>query len=142
MLKRILSRANLKAAYENVIRNKGSCGVDGISTNDLKGYLQQHWTKLKEELESGQYQPKAILGVSIPKRSGGKRLLGIPTTFDRMIQQAIHQELSPMFDPEFSSFSYGFRPGKNAEQAIQQALAYINEGHRLYCGHRPEEFLR
>ncbi|MCX6249664.1 MAG: reverse transcriptase domain-containing protein [Bacteroidetes bacterium] len=119
-LKRILSRANLKSAYENVIRNKGSCRVDGISTNELKGYLQQHWTRLKEELESGLYQPKAILGVSIPKRSGGERLLGIPTTFDRMIQQAIHQELSPMFE---------FRPGKNAGQAILQALAYINEGH-------------
>jgi RNA-directed DNA polymerase len=130
LLKRILSRANLKAAYENVIRNKGSCGIDGITTNDLKGYLQQHWTKLKEELESGHYQPQAILGVSIPKRNGGERLLGIPTTFDRMIQQAIHQELSPLFDPEFSAYSYGFRPGKNAGQAIQQALAYINEGHR------------
>jgi len=129
MLKRVLSRANLKAAYENVIRNKGSCGVDGITTNDLKGYLQQHWTRLKEELESGQYQPKAILGVSIPKRCGGERLLGIPTTFDRMIQQSIHQELSPMFDPEFSAFSYGFRPGRNAGQAILQALTYINEGY-------------
>jgi RNA-directed DNA polymerase len=127
---RIFSRANLKAAYENVIRNKGSCGVDGITTNDLKGYLQQHWTRLKEELETGQYQPKAILGVSIPKRSGGERLLGIPTTFDRMIQQAIHQELSLLFDPEFSAFSYGFRPGKNAGQAILQAQTYINEGHR------------
>jgi RNA-directed DNA polymerase len=129
MLTRVLSRSNLKAAYENVIRNKGSCGVDGISTHDLKGYLQQHWTRLKAELESGHYQPKAILGVSIPKRSGGERLLGIPTTFDRMIQQAIHQELSPMFDPEFSAFSYGFRPNKSAGQAIQQALAYINDGH-------------
>jgi RNA-directed DNA polymerase len=129
MLKRVLSRTNLKAAYENVLRNKGSCGVDGITTNDLKGYLQQHWTRLKEELESGQFQPKAILGVFIPKRSGGVRLLGIPTTFDRMIQQAIHQELSPLFDPEFSAFSYGFRPGKNAGQAIQQALTYINEGY-------------
>jgi RNA-directed DNA polymerase len=129
MLKRVLSRTNLKVAYENVIRNKGSCGVDGITTNDLKGYLQQHWPRLKEELESGQYQPKAILGVFIPKRSGGERLLGIPTIFDRMIQQAIHQELSPLFDPEFSVFSYGFRPGKNAGQAIQQAMAYINEGY-------------
>lgn len=129
LMTKILGRTNLKAAYENVIRNKGSSGVDGITTNDLKGYLQRHWTRLKEELESGQYQPKAILGVSIPKRNGGERLLGIPTTFDRMIQQAIHQELSPQFDPEFSPFSYGFRPGRNAGQAIRQAMAYINEGH-------------
>ena len=129
LMTKILSRSNLKAAYENVIRNKGSSGVDGITTKDLKGYVQRHWTRLKEELESGHYQPKAILGVPIPKRNGGERLLGIPTTFDRMIQQAIHQELSPQFDPEFSSFSYGFRPGRNAGQAIRQALAYINEGH-------------
>jgi group II intron reverse transcriptase/maturase len=129
LMTKILSRSNLKAAYENVIRNKGSSGVDGITTKDLKGYVQRHWTRLKEELESGHYQPKAILGVPIPKRNGGERLLGIPTTFDRMIQQAIHQELSPQFDPEFSPFSYGFRPGRNAGQAIRQALAYINEGH-------------
>lgn len=85
---------------------------------------------LKEELQTGNYKPKAILGISIPKRNGGERLLGIPTTFDRMIQQAIHQELSPMFEPEFSCYSYGFRPGKSAGQAIVQALTYINGGYR------------
>ena len=128
LLNRILSRESLKAAYEQVVRNKGSSGVDGINIEDLKPYLQEHWDRLKEELEAGIYQPQAILGAKIPKRNGGERLLGIPTTFDRMIQQAIHQELSPLFDPEFSEYSYGFRPGKSATQAIQHALAYINQG--------------
>ena len=115
-------------AYGNVVRNKGSSGVDGIGVDDLKPWLQENWIKLKDELTEGRYQPQAILGISIPKRSGGERLLGIPTTFDRMIQQAIHQELSPMLEPEFSEFSYGFRPGKNAGQAILQVQRYINEG--------------
>ncbi len=128
LLNSILRRENLSTAYENVVRNKGSGGVDGIETDDLKPFLQEHWTRLKEELISGHYQPKAILGISIPKRNGGERLLGIPTTFDRMLQQAIHQELSPMFDPGFSEYSYGFRPGKSAGQAISQVLDYINQG--------------
>jgi len=130
LLARILSKENLRAAYEQVVRNKGSAGVDGIRIDDLKPFLQDHWDRLKDALEAGTYQPKAVLGVKIPKRNGGERLLGIPTTFDRMIQQAIHQELSPLFDPEFSEYSYGFRPGKSATQAIQQALTYINQGHR------------
>ncbi len=129
LLNRILRRENLKTAYENVVRNKGSSGVDGIGTDDLKPWLQEHWTRSKEELVSGKYQPKAILGIRISKRNGGDRLLGIPTTFDRMIQQAIHQELSPLFDPEFSEHSYAFRPGKSATQAIQQALTCINQGY-------------
>ena len=130
LLTRILSKENLRAAYEQVVRNKGSAGVDGIRIDDLKPFLQDHWDRLKDALEAGTYQPKAVLGVKIPKRNGGERLLGIPTTFDRMIQQAIHQELSPLFDPEFSEYSYGFRPSKSATQAIQQALTYINQGHR------------
>lgn len=129
LLNRMLRKENLKAAYKSVVRNKGSAGVDGVETGQLKSYLQENWTKLKQELESGQYFPGAVLGVTIPKRNGGKRLLGIPTTFDRMIQQAIHQELSPLFEPEFSEHSYGFRPGKSASQAILQARHYINQGH-------------
>jgi len=129
LLNRILSKENLRAAYEQVVRNKGSAGVDSIRIDDLKPYLQEHWDRLKEELETGTYQPQAVLGVKIPKRNGGERLLGIPTVVDRMIQQAIHQELSPLFDPEFSEHSYAFRPGKSAAQAIQQALAYINQGY-------------
>jgi len=129
LLNNILRKENLKTAYEQVVRNKGSAGVDGIRIDDLKTYLQEHWNRLKGELETGIYQPQAVLGVKIPKRNGGERLLGIPTTVDRMIQQATHQELSPLFDPEFSEHSYGFRPGKSATQAILQALAYINQGY-------------
>jgi group II intron reverse transcriptase/maturase len=129
LLNRILRKENLKAAYEIVVRNKGSAGVDGIGTDVLKSYLQENWSRLKQELESGRYYPEAVLGVTIPKRSGGKRLLGIPTTSDRMIQQAIHQELSPLFEPDFSPYSYGFRPVKSAGQAIVQARQYINQGH-------------
>lgn len=129
LLTKILRKENLHTAYENVVRNKGSCGVDGIGTEALKPFLQENWTRLKEELLNNTYYPQAILGIEIPKRSGGKRLLGIPTTFDRMIQQAIHQELSPLFEPDFSAYSYGFRPGKNAGQAILQAQSYINQGY-------------
>jgi RNA-directed DNA polymerase len=129
LLNKILRKENLHTAYENVVRNKGSCGVDGIGTEALKPFLQENWTRLKEELLNNTYRPQAILGIAIPKRSGGKRLLGIPTTFDRMIQQAIHQELSPLFEPDFSAYSYGFRPGKNAGQAILQAQSYINQGY-------------
>jgi RNA-directed DNA polymerase len=129
LLNRILSKENLRAAYDHVVRNKGSAGVDGIGIDAIKPYLQEHWERMKGELVAGTYHPKAILGVKIPKRNGGERLLGIPTIFDRMIQQAIHQELSPLFDPDFSEFSYGFRPGRHAGQAIRQALAYINQGY-------------
>lgn len=128
LMNEILNRENLISAYESVVRNKGSCGVDGIGTDDLKPWLNKHWSQMKDDLTNGTYQPAAVLGVSIPKRSGGERLLGIPTCGDRMIQQAINQVLSPLFDPEFSQYSYGFRPGKNAGQAIRQALAYINQG--------------
>ena len=128
LMNEILTRENLKSAYENVVRNKGSSGVDGIGTDELKPWLNHHWSQLKEELINGTYKPKAVLGVSIPKRSGGERLLGIPTTSDRMIQQAINQVLNPLFDPEFSPYSYGFRPGKSAGQAIGQVLDYINQG--------------
>jgi group II intron reverse transcriptase/maturase len=129
LIDRILSKENLRLAYRQVVSNKGSAGVDGIGTEALKPYLGEHWSRLKEELQAGRYQPGAILGVKIPKRHGGERLLGIPTTLDQLLQQAIQQELSPLFDPGFSEYSYGFRPGKNATQAILQALSYINQGY-------------
>lgn len=129
LLKKVLQEDNLKTAYHNVVRNKGSSGVDKVGVSDLKQHLLQNWNRLKTEIESGEYQPQAILGLEIPKRSSGIRLLGIPTVFDRMIQQSVHQVLSPMFEPEFSGFSYGFRPQKNASQAILQAQEYINSGY-------------
>jgi len=130
VLHQILRKENLSYAFKHVLSNKGSAGVDGIGTDQLKDHLQLHWPKVRESIEYGRYQPQAILGVSIPKRNGGARILGIPTTTDRMLQQAIHQVLSPMFEPEFSAFSYGFRPNKHAGQAILQSLSYINQGYQ------------
>ncbi len=131
LLAQVLSRENLKTAYKRVVRNKGSSGVDGVEVQDLAAYLKAYWPQIKHEVSTGQYRPKPVLGVEIPKPSGGKRLLGIPTVLDRMLQQAIHQVLSPLWEEEdFSTHSYGFRPGRNAQQAVLQGLTYINEGYQ------------
>jgi len=128
MIEEILSKANLTKAYKQVVKNKGSAGVDKMKVTDLKLYLQKHWNELKPTIKNGTYVPQAVKGIEIPKPNGGKRLLGIPTVIDRMLQQAIHQELSEIYDPEFSWFSFGFRPGKSAHQAVKQSLLYINAG--------------
>jgi RNA-directed DNA polymerase len=129
LLERILTRENLNAAYKQVMRNKGSHGVDGMKVEELLPYLKENSGKLIEELKAGTYRPKPVRRVEIPKPDGGVRLLGIPTVVDRMIQQAIAQILSPIFDPEFSASSFGFRPGRGAHQAIKRAQGYINEGY-------------
>ena len=110
MLERILSRDNLLLAWKRVKANKGKPGVDGITVDDFPVYLREHWPQIKIKLLNGSYRPQAVLRVEIPKRSGGKRPLGIPTVLDRLIQQAILQVLQPLFDPGFSESSYGFRP--------------------------------
>lgn len=130
LLDRILSGANLRKAYEQVVGNRGSSGVDGVGVDGLRGHLQTHWPRIEAELREGIYRPADVRGVEIPKPNGGTRLLGIPTTTDRFIQQAIHQVLAPIFDRDFSPFSYGFRPGCSAHQALRQAKAYINEGYQ------------
>lgn len=116
------------AAYHRVVSNKGCAGVDGMKVNDLKPYLDKHWKDIKQTILDGSYRPEAVLGIEIDKPKGGKRLLGIPTVMDRMIQQAIQQVLNERFDPYFSNYSFGFRKGKSAHQAIKQALAYVNSG--------------
>ena len=126
----MLGRANMKAAYEKVISNKGAPGVDGMTTEELKTYLQTNWTRIKEELLTGRYNPQPVKQVEIPKPDGGVRKLGIPPVVDRLIQQAIHQILNPIFDQTFSESSYGFRPGRSAHQAILKAREYIAEGRR------------
>ncbi|WP_282775794.1 group II intron reverse transcriptase/maturase [Phaeodactylibacter xiamenensis] len=128
LLNRILSKDNLRRAYDRVVGNRGSSGVDGVGVDDLAGYLREHWSRIEAEIRAGTYRPAAVRGVEIPKPNGGTRLLGIPTTTDRFIQQAIHQVLSPIFDKDFSPFSYGFRPGRSAHQALRQAKRNINEG--------------
>ncbi|WP_235291739.1 group II intron reverse transcriptase/maturase [Portibacter lacus] len=126
----ILSRANLIKAYEQVVSNKGSAGVDGMRVDELKDYLTEHLASLIDVLRNGTYVPQPVLGVKIPKGNGGVRQLGIPTVVDRMIQQAIHQVLSQLWEPMFSQHSYGFRPGRNAHQALAQATEYINAGYQ------------
>jgi len=118
------------AAYERVLRNKGAPGVDDMPVTALKEYLQEHWPRIKEELLAGKYTPLPVLKVEIPKPSGGTRMLGIPTVLDRLIQQAVHQAMRPLFDPDFSNHSYGFRPGKSAHQAIKAARQYVESGKR------------
>ena len=130
LLERILSRSNLMRAYDQVVRNRGSSGVDGVEVTDLADYLNNNWLSIKAQIETGVYCPKVVLGVEIPKLSGGTRLLGIPTVIDRLIQQAIHKVLSPLWEGVFSTHSYGFRPGRNAHQAVRQAQTYINEGYQ------------
>jgi len=118
------------AAYSRVMRNKGAPGVDSMPVTALKGYLQEEWPRIREELLAGKYRPQPVRKVEIPKPGGGTRMLGIPTVLDRLIQQAVHQILSPLFDPGFSESSYGFRPGRSAHQAIEAALKHVESGLR------------
>ena len=128
LLNKVLDYSNIEKAYKQVVGNKGSKGVDGVTTTQLQDYMQENWDRIKQEITTGYYQPQAVLGVEISKTSGGKRLLGIPTVIDRLIQQSIHQVLNPIYDVEFSENSYGFRKGRSAQQAIIQSQRYINEG--------------
>ena len=129
LLERILDRNNLNQAYLKVKRNGGSAGVDGMTVEEMLPYLKEHREELLESLRSERYKPKAVRRVEIPKPDGGKRMLGVPTVIDRMIQQAIVQVLQPMYEPFFSENSYGFRPKRSAQQAMKQALEYYNEGY-------------
>jgi RNA-directed DNA polymerase len=130
LMEAVVERGNMMAAYKRVVGNKGSAGVDGKEVDGLKPCLQQHWERIRKELLEGRYQPQPVLEVEIPKPDGGVRKLGIPTVVDRLIGQAIHQALEPIFDPGFSESSYGFRRGRSAHQAIRKARAYVSEGRR------------
>ena len=125
----VFARGNMLTALKRVESNKGAAGIDGMKVEDLRGYLKTHWLEVREALESGKYRPSPVRRVAIPKPDGGVRQLGIPTVQDRLIQQALAQVLSPMFEEIFSPHSYGFRPGRSAYQAIQQSQAYIREGY-------------
>jgi len=133
-------RGNLMLAYERVIGNQGAAGVDGIGIPAFKDHLKQHWPTIKAKLLAGTYHPQAVRRVDIPKPQGGVRTLGIPTLTDRLIQQALHQVLSPMFEVDFSESSYGFRPGRNAHQAVQAARQYAAEGRRFVVDMDLEKF--
>ncbi len=129
LMEQVVQKANLRRALKRVRANKGSPGVDGMNVDELVPYLRVHWEELKRKLLDGSYEPSAVKRVEIPKPSGGVRSLGIPTVLDRFIQQAILQALTPLFDPSFSPYSYGFRPGKSAHQAVEAARAHIQEGY-------------
>ncbi len=131
LMEAVVECENMKTAYKRVMGNKGSAGIDGMTVEELLPYLQEHWRKIKEELLTGRYQPQPVLKVEIPKPGGkGMRQLGIPTVLDRLIQQALHRVLSPIFEPDFSESSYGFRPGRSAHQALLQAREYVSSGRR------------
>jgi group II intron reverse transcriptase/maturase len=117
-------------AYKQVLRNKGSAGVDGMPVSKLRGYIKQNITTVAAGMLNGNYLPQPILGVSIPKSNGKTRLLGIPIVIDRWLQQAVAQAITPLFEYEFKDHSYGFRPGKTAQHCVQQSLQYINEGYQ------------
>jgi RNA-directed DNA polymerase len=126
---RVWERQNLFAALERVERNGGAPGMDGMQVEELRPYLKEHWLEIREALDQQSYRPSPVRRVEIPKPDGGVRLLGIPIVLDRFLQQAIAQALTPLFEPLFSRHSYGFRPGRNAHQAIEQAQAYVQEGY-------------
>jgi len=130
LLEKVIGRRNLNLAYKRIKKNGGTHGVDGMTVEELLPYLKQHGDQIKGDLLEGKYRPRPVRRVEIPKPDGGGvRLLGVPTVVDRMIQQAIAQVLTPVFEKEFSQYSYGFRPGRSAHDAIKQAQVYINEGY-------------
>ena len=130
LMEAVVERGNLKLAYQRVVGNKGAAGVDQLAVSELKDHLKRHWPTIRARLLAGEYQPQPVRRVDIPKPQGGVRTLGIPTVVDRLLQQALHQVLQPIFEPTFSDASFGFRPGRNAHQALRQARQYVAQGQR------------
>ncbi|MGX2029683.1 MULTISPECIES: group II intron reverse transcriptase/maturase [Methylocaldum] len=133
LMERVLDRANLRRAWKRVKANRGAPGMDGMRIEDFAEFARSHWAEIRQQLADGSYQPQAVRRVSIPKPGGGERLLGIPTVMDRVIQQAIAQVLTPIFDPGFSESSFGFRPGRSAHGALRQAQGHLQAGYRIAC---------
>jgi len=131
LLERVLSRENMQRAWKRVKANKGAPGVDNMSVEDFPEFARKNWDSIRESLLAGTYQPLPVKRVEIPKSTGGNRPLGIPTVLDRVIQQAIYQVLLPIFDPDFSDHSYGFRPGRSAHDAVYHVREYIRKGYRV-----------
>jgi RNA-directed DNA polymerase len=130
LMEEILREENLSRAQQRVRANQGAPGVDGMTVDELGEYLREQGTHIREQLLNGSYVPEPVRVVEIPKSTGGTRMLGIPTVLDRWIEQAILQVIGPIFDAGFSESSYGFRPGRNAQQAVEQARQYIAAGRR------------
>jgi RNA-directed DNA polymerase len=129
VMEEVCERENRRKALKRVRANQGSPGIDGMTVDELPEYLEQHWPAIREQLLSGTYKPKPVLRVEIDKPDGGVRKLGIPTVVDRVVQQMVQQVLQKQWDPTFSEYSYGFRPGRSTKQAVAQAQRYIAEGY-------------
>jgi RNA-directed DNA polymerase len=130
LMEEVLTKENMNKAMKRVEQNQGAAGVDEMTVGELRSYLKQEWPRIRSELLEGRYKPKPVRRVIIPKIGGGERALGIPTVVDRLIQQAVHQILSPIFERDFSESSYGYRPQRSAQQAVEAALKYVSEGRR------------
>jgi RNA-directed DNA polymerase len=128
LMEAVVADENCQLALEAVVRNQGAAGIDRMTTAELEPHLQANWWILKDKLLKGSYVPTPVRRVEIPKPSGGTRMLGIPTVQDRFIQQLLLQALTPVFDPQFSEHSYGFRPGRSAQDAVRAAQRYAQEG--------------
>lgn len=129
LMDEVLSKDNLNQAYLQVTRNKGASGVDEMTCEEVKEYLKVHGNELISQIKSREYEPLPVRRVEIPKPNGGVRKLGIPTVIDRIIQQALVQKLTPIFEPTFSEYSYGFRPNRRCQNAIDRALELLNQGY-------------
>lgn len=129
LMNQILSKENMTLAYKKVKANKGAGGIDNVSMHDIDTYLKENWERIKERIQKRKYKPSPVLRVEIPKANGGVRKLGIPTIVDRIIEQAIVQVITPIVEPHFSEYSYGFRPKRRAQQAIVKLLEYLNDGY-------------
>jgi len=141
LMEAVVGRENMFSAYKRVVRNKGAAGVDAMGVDELKPFLQIHWAQVKEQLLKGCYKPQPVLRIEIPKPGGkGVRKLGIPTVLDRLIQQAVLQVMTSLYDPYFSEFSYGFRPGRSAHQALRQAKIHMAKGKRWVVDMDLEKF--
>jgi group II intron reverse transcriptase/maturase len=139
-MSRVVERDNMQLAYSRVMKNRGAPGIDGMRCEDLKAWLKVNWSQAKRALLDGTYRPQPVRRVDIPKPQGGVRTLGVPTVVDRLIQQALHQVMQPLFEPTFSQGSYGFRPGRSAQQAVSKAAEYIRDGKRWLVDMDLEKF--
>jgi len=141
LMERVLDSENLHRAWKQVKSNQGAPGIDGMVLDDFAAYARLHWAEIRQSLRDGRYRPSPVRRVVIPKPGGkGERLLGVPTVLDRVIQQAISQVLTPMFDPEFSEFSFGCRPKRSAHGAIKQVKTYVKQGYRVVVDLDLEKF--
>lgn len=131
VMARVLDRKNLQRAWKRVKANRGAPGIDGMRIEDFPAFARSHWVEIRQQLECGTHPPRPVRRVSIPKPGGGERLLGIPSVVDRVIQQAMAQVLTPIFDPGFSESSFGFRPGRSAHRALRQVQGHITAGYRI-----------